>query len=316
MSFVLFSLIIALFNTPVHSSGHNYKQIRGNYDSIVDDFDSRSDQARDLLIGGGTEVEKGRYPYAVALYDRFKEFTCTGTLIDPGWVLSAAHCWTNPTPVWVHIGLKDWEDSSEVEGTDYDEIRIESITLHPDYNPNNFQYDFMLLKLERLSQFDPVQLDDGTTQIDESTTFTNFGWGSTETANFSSVLLEVDFNYVNLDECNETFLGEIYEDMFCAGTETEFSGYGDSGGPLFLKGANAGEDLQIGLCSWGRDEPEFVPNVYSWVYKAQDFIASVLNGEEVEVNNDIINDTGEDDEDDDSCKHGSTWRKTLYRLLN
>ncbi|CAH1647337.1 unnamed protein product [Spodoptera littoralis] len=40
----------------------------------------------------GVEDFEGKYPYVVALYNDYRR--CTGTLIDPNWVLTAAHCLT------------------------------------------------------------------------------------------------------------------------------------------------------------------------------------------------------------------------------
>lgn len=40
----------------------------------------------------GVDDIEGKYPYVVALYNDYRR--CTGTLIDPNWVLTAAHCLT------------------------------------------------------------------------------------------------------------------------------------------------------------------------------------------------------------------------------
>lgn len=263
----------------------SYEKNIGSKHPVEVDSNSKPNLRREL-IGGGTAVENGRYPYAAALYDRWWGRFCTGTLIHAEWVLSAAHC-NAYGPKWVQVGIRDSEDSSEIEGVDYDEIRVESVVLHPNWKDDgSFEYDFMLLKLSKPSQFLPIRLDDGSTIVNESTTFTNFGWGETESADFSNVLLEVDFNYINFDECNETFFGALSEDMFCAGTETEWSGNGDSGGPVFIKGDNAEDDLQIGVTSWGRDDIGLIPTVYGWVFMAQEFVSAVIEGGGIEELND------------------------------
>lgn len=60
---------------------------------------SVSAQVSRKLIYGGTEVTPNRYPYLASLYKRNTEtgdlaFACTGSLIAPSVILTAAHCET------------------------------------------------------------------------------------------------------------------------------------------------------------------------------------------------------------------------------
>jgi secreted trypsin-like serine protease len=41
---------------------------------------------------GGREAAKGRWSWQVAILNKYREVFCGGTLIAPGWVLTAAHC--------------------------------------------------------------------------------------------------------------------------------------------------------------------------------------------------------------------------------
>ena len=52
-----------------------------------------------------------------------------------------------------------------------------------------------------------------------------------------------------------------------------FTGRGDSGGPLFLKGENAGADVQVGVVSWGPGGcASGRPAVYSRISSVSDWI--------------------------------------------
>lgn len=42
-------------------------------------------------IVGGMEAPEGRFPYMCALFSG-RKYKCGGTLIDPQWVLTVAHC--------------------------------------------------------------------------------------------------------------------------------------------------------------------------------------------------------------------------------
>ena len=84
---------------------------------------------------------KGRWPWQVAILNKYREVFCGGTLVAPGWVLTAAHC------VRKHLFVRLGEhDLVEKEGTEF-EYAVKTAVLHPDYNPDTVDNDVALLKI-------------------------------------------------------------------------------------------------------------------------------------------------------------------------
>jgi trypsin len=224
-------------------------------------------------IINGEEVIPGRYPYQVALVDSLNFQYCGGSLIAPQWVLSAAHCFGVGSAV--EIGRHDRWNSSET----FELIDVEFEIAHPLFTPN-LSYDFMLMRLKTPSNYSTVTLDDGSTNLTDGTNVTVTGWGVTEDFAPSNVLLEVEVDIVNQEQCEDeysSFNFPVTDDMVCAAREGKDSCQGDSGGPLFIKGENSTEDIQVGVVSWGIGcaEPEY-PGVYARVSEGMDFINSIL----------------------------------------
>lgn len=248
------------------------------FGEVVADAPGEAGTEAQKLIVGGVEVEKGRYPYQVSLVHRcgFIGHICGGSLVDKDWVLSAAHCAGMAHKV--QIGRHDLDD----EGEDFEEIEVDWETLHPDWDCNTFDNDFMMVKLKKSSNYSPITLDDGSADLADGVDVTTMGWGTTESGGDpSDVLLEVEVDVVNNTTCAEEYIDDlISENMICAGREGKDSCQGDSGGPLFIKGATADDDVQVGVVSWGYGcaDPEY-SGVYSKVAAKVDWInEQILSG--------------------------------------
>ncbi|XP_076075122.1 serine protease hepsin-like [Mytilus galloprovincialis] len=190
-------------------------------------------------IVGGKEATPYSWPWQVAILTRWKEQYCGGTLIAPGWVLTAAHCIRKRGKrrrVIVRIGEHDMR---LVEGREVD-LRLDS-----DYPHHNFDYetitnDIALLKLKKpekvKNNVEYACLPEEGEDIPDQTMCMTVGWGKEKNTHLfgSTVLQEAEVPIVNKKKCRKAFDYKITEKQICAGYKKGGidSCAGDSGGPL------------------------------------------------------------------------------------
>lgn len=237
-------------------------------------------------------------------------FDVGGTLIAPGYVLSAAHCHGfNPKVV---IGTNDLSDQS---GSSVEVHEVEYEVVHPDYDCITIQDDVMVLKLATNSSYTPVSYDKGSTSYSPGTNVTVVGWGKiSDEGPLSDVLLEAsveiqensvcaepysEYDHVVTDDSKfifngsrvvsciqyinltlSTFFKHILNNdkVLCAYHETKGFCSGDSGGPLLIK--EGGNHTQIGIVShsfYECENPDYA-DVYMKTSSYADFIECVTNG--------------------------------------
>ncbi|XP_067000257.2 uncharacterized protein [Anabrus simplex] len=191
-----------------------------------------------MRIIGGRPATKGRWPWQVAVLNRFKEAFCGGTLVAPRWVLTAAHCIRKR--LYVRIGE---HDLGEPEGTEV-ELRVFSTIPHPDYDADTVDNDVALLKLPVAVRPDRYRgvacLPKSRQALPTNQLCTIIGWGKRRSSDAfgTDILHEAQVPIVNTEECRD-----VYEDylitgnMFCAGYKRGRmdSCAGDSGGPLLCR---------------------------------------------------------------------------------
>mmetsp|Transcript_53595 Transcript_53595/g.120040 ORF Transcript_53595/g.120040 Transcript_53595/m.120040 type:complete len:503 (-) Transcript_53595:37-1545(-) len=215
------------------------------------------------------------YPFLVSLQLGLSGHICGGTLIDPSWVLTAAHCL--PTSAAAVSQYKVWSLAS-TDGT-FTESHVDRIVVHPDYSHRILNDDIALMRLtEPLSSISLVELENSSRRHDGMQALIA-GWGSLDEAceKYEFILKEGDTEIVGRSPCAENDQFFNWTERICTehinatGTDMAGAGCGDSGGPIFVE--DNGKLIQIGLVSYtavGRD-------VFTRVFTYMDWISGVMS---------------------------------------
>ncbi|KAG8236448.1 hypothetical protein J437_LFUL016744 [Ladona fulva] len=197
----------------------------------------------DNRIFGGNRTKLNEMPWmALVAYSvrSGSPFRCGGTVINSNYVLTAAHCVkflpSNLRPVSVRLGEHnldsdiDCDDDPDIDPADRvcapapQDIRIEEIIAHPSYVDSVRPICLPVGLPEQTKTFDGVKVIVS-------------GWGVTENATTSPILLKVSVPVMPHQQCSTAFRGTVpisAVSQICAGGVRGGgdSCSGDSGGPL------------------------------------------------------------------------------------
>jgi len=239
----------------------------------------------------GTAATPGTWPWLAFVANIQASTACSGTVIAPMVVLTAAHCVEDLSTGTVYpaaafrvvTGNLDWTATAAAGQV----IAPSSVEVDPGFDPSTLDDDAALLILDTPTQAPALPLADGSdeallssgtpvmvagwgyTYVGETTPPTSLYWGSTVVQSASFCTNDEYADGVPFDAA----------DAICtldAPTFSVASCHGDSGGPLVATDA-AGDAVEIGITSRGDPNcnPDF-PSVFTRVDLIESWAQSVI----------------------------------------
>uniref|UniRef100_A0A3Q3KAJ3 Inactive serine protease PAMR1 n=1 Tax=Monopterus albus TaxID=43700 RepID=A0A3Q3KAJ3_MONAL len=246
----------------------------------------------------GTETKDGAA--GTGIYNEASDWqlVCSGALVNQRSVVVAAHCVTDLGKVYpldsavikVVVGKHYRDDGRESKVLQH--LRVASIVVHPNYDPNILDSDIAVVKLMDKARIGekvlPLCLSES--QKEEMTSGQGLvtGWsplpdsslGPDEKARVGLVHL------TDVVPCEQQYARNglpvsVTDNMLCASQKPDYKPSNicpsDTGGILVLPGESKGQWTLLGLVSFGYDQGECDPDlytVYTHVAKFKDWIQS------------------------------------------
>jgi secreted trypsin-like serine protease len=247
---------------------------------------------RHFDIVGGSAAPAGAWPSAAFLQGSYHDpkgrehdFACTGSVVAPQWIVTAAHCAIGnpgqpPEQMTATLGVTDYTDPARHD------IAVDRFVPDPSYDPQAETDDIALVHLAQPTSQPAMALAvSGQSYSSPASTPNAAGWGAIDESGtkLTSALQQAYLEVRAPTDCSSLVSGFDPSTQTCAGTPgTAGACFGDSGGPLVEFDSN-GTPVLWGLTSYGPQVSAGMapcslqlPAVYTWIPAFADFIRSTI----------------------------------------
>ncbi|WP_323027104.1 trypsin-like serine protease [Gelidibacter japonicus] len=216
------------------------------------------------FITGGFPIDIEDAPYQVSIQLNGNHH-CGGSILNGKYVLTAAHCFSgfNINEMTVVAGMT----FQNTPGSNIQTFNVLNVTIHPDYNASESDYDVALLEIDGNFAFNnfvqQVELISNNTtfaeDINNMTRVSGWGWTLPGVFSPSDQLQAVDVPIISNQAADQQLdisspnHPELTARMIATSAvaiNRQGGCHGDSGGPLVFR-QNGQSDIQVGVVSWG-----------------------------------------------------------------
>ncbi|NXY88678.1 UROK protein, partial [Alcedo cyanopectus] len=244
-------------------------------------------------IVGGTQAEIESQPWTASIFHTVRgkdAFLCGGSLIDPCWVLTAAHCFNTPSKKPINkYAYKVFLGKSLLNVTDNkeQEFLLDEIITHPEFTDDTGgnENDIALIRIKTTSGQCAVEskyvrtvcLPEKDLNLQDNTRCEIAGYGRQDYYDlyYAQRLMSASVHLISQTKCKYEYYDNIRvtDNMVCAGDPTWMTDAckGDSGGPMVCE--HKGRMTLYGIVSWGEGcAKENKPGVYTRVTRYLNWI--------------------------------------------